>query len=188
LISPGGRTFQTVYDFCTPGGQGSNPDTGLVLGADGNFYGGASGIPFGQSAGGDAVLFEINPTGVLTALYTFGYSTNLTLMQATNGTFYGTATGSSNGIDPPTVFSLSTGLGAFVTAVPPARGIGARVIILGQGFTGATSVTFNGVTAAFTVNSDTEITTSVPSGAKTGAVQVATPTGTLSTKVAFAVN
>jgi uncharacterized repeat protein (TIGR03803 family) len=187
LISPGGRTFQTVYDFCTAGGQGSNPDTGLVLGADGNFYGGASGILL-SSPVENATLFEITPKGVLTTLYNFSYSTNLTLMQATNGTFYGTATGSSNGIDPPTIFSLSTGLVAFVTAVPPSRGIGARVIILGQGLTGATAVTFNGVTAAFTVNSDTEITTSVPAGAKTGSVQVTTPTGTLSTKVAFAVN
>jgi uncharacterized repeat protein (TIGR03803 family) len=188
LISPGGRTFQTLYDFCTAGGA-SNPDTELVLGADGNFYGGTSGVFLGFT-GGDAILFEITPEGALTSLYSFGYSTaDLTVMQATNGTFYGTTTGSDPyQTFPAQVFSLSTGLGAFVTAVPPARGIGARVIILGQGLTGATSVTFNGVTAAFTVNSDTEITTSVPSGATTGSVQVTIPTGTLSTKVAFAVN
>jgi uncharacterized protein (TIGR03437 family) len=55
------------------------------------------------------------------------------------------------------------------------------VRILGQGFTGSTSVTFNGTAAVFTVVSDTYIKTSVPTGATTGKVVVVTPTtGTLS--------
>lgn len=176
-----------MYDFATGCLQGSNPDTGLVLGADGNFYGGASGIGVDISSGEDAILFEMTPKGVLTTLDNFGYPTDLTLMQATNGTFYGTTTFQFEGNHPATIFSLSTGLGPFVATVPPSRGIGARVIILGQGLTGAASVSFNGVTAQFTVNSDTEISTFVPVGAKTGYVQVTTPTGTLSTKVVFVV-
>jgi uncharacterized protein (TIGR03437 family) len=41
--------------------------------------------------------------------------------------------------------------------------------------TGATSVTFNGTPATFTVVSATEITTTVPAGATTGEVQAITP-------------
>lgn len=190
VISPDGNTFHTLYNF---NGQadGISP-TALVLGADGNFYG-ATSAPVGVES--NATLFEITPAGVLTTLHTFDGTRDMgvvvTLMQHTNGTFYGTTSqlGANNNCPPSngcgTVFSLSTGLGPFVTAVPPRRGIGAKVLLLGQSFTGATSVTFNGVSAAFTVNSDTEITTTVPAGATKGFVQVTTPSGTLSTKVIF---
>jgi len=191
LISPGGRTFQKLYDF-TGGSDGSGPTTGLVLGADGNFYGATH---LSAAACDCGTIFEITPQGVLTTLHTFDGSDGgnwPTLMQATSGTFYGTTLsfGANNNCPENgcgTAFSLSTGLGPFVAAVPPSRGIGARVLILGQGLTGTTSVTFNGVTAQFTVNSDTEITTFVPVGAKAGYVQVTTPAGTLSTKVLFVV-
>jgi uncharacterized protein (TIGR03437 family) len=61
------------------------------------------------------------------------------------------------------------------------------VTILGNNLTGSTSVTFNGVQATFNVVSSTEITTTVPSGATTGKVQVKTPSGTLSSNVNFRV-
>jgi hypothetical protein len=53
--------------------------------------------------------------------------------------------------------------------------------------TGATSVTFNGIPAAFTVDASTAISTTVPAGATTGKVQVVTPTATLSSNVRFEV-
>jgi uncharacterized protein (TIGR03437 family) len=52
---------------------------------------------------------------------------------------------------------------------------------------GATSVSFNGTSATFTVVSATEITTAVPTGATTGFVTVTTPGGTLSSNVIFGV-
>jgi uncharacterized protein (TIGR03437 family) len=56
------------------------------------------------------------------------------------------------------------------------------VKILGSDLTGATSVTFNGTAATFTVVSRYLITTTVPTGATTGDVEVTTPEGTLSTR------
>jgi hypothetical protein len=80
------------------------------------------------------------------------------------------------------------GLGPFVTFVRPGGTVGGTVQILGQGFTGATAVTFNGVEATtFTVISDTFMTAVVPAGATTGSVVVTTPTGTLTSNVNFRV-
>jgi hypothetical protein len=65
--------------------------------------------------------------------------------------------------------------------------VGAAIGILGTDLTGATSVSFNGTVAAFTVVSGSEIITAVPVGATTGTVQVVTPSGTLSSNVPFRV-
>jgi uncharacterized repeat protein (TIGR03803 family) len=108
------------------------------------------------------------------------------LTQATDGKFCGTTSfgGSKNN---GTVFRLDTGLGPFVKTVPTAGKVGVKVEILGTNLTGATSVSLHGVAATFTVVSATEITTTVPTGATTGTVQVVTPGGTLLSTVAFQV-
>jgi len=87
-----------------------------------------------------------------------------------------------------TVFSLSVGLGPFVKTLPTSGKVAAGVMILGTDLTGATSVTFNGTAAAFSVVSSSEITTTVPTGATTGTVQVTTSSGTLSSNVNFRVS
>jgi uncharacterized protein (TIGR03437 family) len=79
------------------------------------------------------------------------------------------------------------GLGPFVAAVPPRDPVGRALIILGSDLTGATSVSFNGTPATFTVVSATLIKTTVPTGATTGTLEVTTPSGTLSSNVIFRV-
>jgi uncharacterized protein (TIGR03437 family) len=58
---------------------------------------------------------------------------------------------------------------------------------LSTDLTGATSVTFNGTAAVFKVASPTLVTTTVPTGATSGKIQVVTPSGTLSSNVPFRV-
>jgi hypothetical protein len=134
----------------------------------------------------------MTPTGKLTTLYSFEgggcpescYVLPVGLVQDTNGTFYGTTrSGSVFG----SVFSLSVGLNPFVETRPTSRKVGAVVEILGTNLTGATSVTFNGTAAVFKVVSSSEITTTVPTGATTGKVEVVTPGGTLSSNAPFRV-
>ena len=70
----------------------------------------------------------------------------------------------------------------------PAGGrVGKQVLILGNGLTGSTSVTFNGIPATFTVESDTYIQATVPAGATTGKVSVETASGILNSNPQFVV-
>jgi uncharacterized repeat protein (TIGR03803 family) len=181
-ITPSG-TLTTLYSFCSqsqcPDGQGPG---GLVQATDGNLYG----TTLSGGAYSVGTVFEITPSGALTTLYSFCYQTNCTdgedpngLVQATNGDLYGTTEG--------TVFSLYVGLGPFVETLPTSGKVGATVKILGTNLTGATSVSFDGTGAVFEVVSSSEITTTVPTDATTGTVQVVTPNGTLSSNVPFRV-
>jgi len=93
-----GGTLTTLYNFCSAGGScpdGAGP-TGLILAADGSFYGTSYGTP--SSGGVNGTVFKITPGGTLTTLYNFcpaGGSCPdgrgpTALTQATNGDFYGT--------------------------------------------------------------------------------------------------
>ncbi len=183
-------TLTTLYSFCSQSNctDGYAPSSPLVQATNGTFY--------GETYGGGAndyygTLFSITSGGTLTTLYSYGnpgtFSPEGGLFQATNGTLYGTTlAGSVTGVDG-TIFSLGVGLGPFVETMPTSGKVGAAVTILGTNLTGATSVTFNGTAATFTVVSSSEITTTVPSGATTGKIKVATPHHTLLSNVNFRV-
>ena len=85
------------------------------------------------------------------------------------------------------LFSLPAGLSPFVEAIPAAAESGSRIRILGTNLSATSAVTFNGLPAAFTVVSSSEITTSVPAKATTGRLQVVTPAGTISSNGPFRV-
>ncbi len=75
-----------------------------------------------------------------------------------------------------------------ITSFLPTSGVtGTDVTIAGTVFTGATSVTFNGVTTSFTVNSATSISAVVPEKATTGKIKVTTPSGSVTSAANFTV-
>ena len=166
--------------------DGASPTGGVTQGTDGNLYGTTSGG--GKSGGG--TLFQLSLNGVHKILYSFGVTGKEPfsgVMQDTNGLFYGTTyMGGRYGYG--TVYSLNMGLGPFVTFVQPFAAVGGTAQILGQGLTGATAVTFNGIAAtSFKVINDTYMTAIVPTGATTGRVVVTTPGGTLTSNISFRV-
>jgi hypothetical protein len=75
------------------------------------------------------------------------------------------------------------------TFTPTSGTVGTSVVITGTSFLNASTVKFGGVTAAvFTVNSDTQVTATVPSGAVTGKISITTPGGTATSSSVFTVN
>jgi uncharacterized repeat protein (TIGR03803 family) len=70
---------------------------------------------------------------------------------------------------------------------PTSGPVGATVTITGMSLTQTAKVTFGGVAATFTVNSDTQVTATVPAGAKTGKIALATAGGTATSSTNFTV-
>jgi len=192
-------TIKVLHTFCskTDCADGASPYGALIQASDGNLYGTtAGGGTTKYCNGGCGTIFKITTAGALTTLYNFCSQANCAdgsqpeggLVQHTNGSFYGTTLYSGTGPDAGTIYSLSVGLSPFVKTLTTSAQVGATVIILGTNLTGATEVTFNGVSAKFTVVSSTEITAIVPAGATSGVVTVVTPSGTLKTIVIFNVD
>lgn len=84
----------------------------------------------------------------------------------------------------------SSGTGPTITSFTPTSGpIGTTVTITGTNFTGATAVKFASTPAAsFTVNSSTQITATVPTGASSGTISVTTAAGTANSSASFTVS
>jgi uncharacterized repeat protein (TIGR03803 family) len=87
-------TTTTLYAFS--GVDGADPQSGLIQGSDGNFYGTTSGGGVGGCAGfGCGTVFQLTPDGSLTTLYSFsgpdGANPYAGLIQSRDGYFYGTA-------------------------------------------------------------------------------------------------
>jgi hypothetical protein len=72
------------------------------------------------------------------------------------------------------ILSLTITPAITVSSFAPTSGsVGSSVVITGSGFTGATAVSFNGTNAlVYTVDSDIQITATVPAGATTGLITV----------------
>lgn len=91
-VTPTGVVTQ-LYSFCSLSGcvDGVNPQGGMTLGNDGNFYG----TTLLGGAQGSGTFFRITPAGILTTLYSFGSVSGDGLypygspIQASDGNFYG---------------------------------------------------------------------------------------------------
>ena len=122
-ITPQGE-FSIVYSFCslTNCADGGQP-AGLIQASDGNFYGTTS--LGGSEASGGGTVFQLTTSGVLKTLHSFSAAKDGTsgyapydLIQASNGTLYGTTIFGGNedqtckNLGCGTVFSVTTS-GAF---------------------------------------------------------------------------
>ncbi|MGP0021676.1 MAG: choice-of-anchor tandem repeat GloVer-containing protein [Candidatus Sulfotelmatobacter sp.] len=194
-ITPSGA-LTTPHTFCgqTNCPDGSAPYGSLIQATDGNFYG----TTYSGGAGshcttypGCGTIFEFTPGGQLTTLHSFvndagGELPLAGLVQATDGNFYGTT--EYGCCSYGTIFTLSMGFQPFVRMLHTSGKVGSKVMIFGTKLAGATSVKFNGTAATFTVVSASEIRATVPAGATTGKIQVATPSGVLKSNLSFRVS
>ncbi len=186
--------LSVLYDVA--GGTGPfNPYGGLVQATDGNFY--ATTYQGGAMSDGD--IFRISTKGDVSSLFDFdannGSRPEVTLLQNTNGILYGDTFEGGTSIPAcgnsgcGVFFRWNEGLKPFVSLLAPFRSgkIGDTIYVLGQGFTGTTGVSFDGVAATFTIVTDNYLSATVPTGAKTGLVTVKTPGGALTSNRAYLV-
>src|SRR5580658_2155921 len=179
-----GGTFTLLHTF-TGGTDGAYPFAGLIYSIP-DLYG----VTYFGGASGGGTLFKMTTAGVKTVQHNFaaGQYPFGSLVKNSAGT-YGTTYYGGSSTDGQ-LFSLSTVAGPSIETAPASGNVGTAVTILGinsANLTGATSVTFNGTPAAFTVVSSSEITTTVPVGATSGTVEVVTPSRTLSSDAPFQV-
>jgi len=183
-------TLETLHTFCREKGcsDGKQPVGGLIQATDSSLYGTtyAGGPTTCDGGNGCGTIFKISADGTFSILHLLstseGGGPEGSLFQGTNGVLYGTT---SQGLG--TLFTEDMGLEPFVLFVRRVGRVGQTGGILGQGFTGASAVSFNGTPANFTVSSDTFITATVPQGATSGYVTVTTPNGVLQSNVPFRV-
>jgi len=193
----GGTAFKTtldgsltvIYNFCSKvlSGKcfdGFNPFSGLIQATDGSLFGSAEG-----GTNGNGLVYRLTLQGRLTVEHDFDQSDGANpyggIVQSTDGSFYGSTQNGGTNYEVGTIYNLNVGLAPFVETLTTSGKVGSSVVILGTSLTGATSVTFSGITAAFTVISSSEITVTVPTGATTGPVVVITPNGTLKSNKKF---
>lgn len=126
--------------------------------------------------------------GGTSASFTFGSDTSLTATVptgASTGTISVTAPGGT--ATSANAFTVTPPAPTISSFAPTSGPVGVNVTIGGANFTGTTSVTFGGTSAAFTVVSDTALHATVPSGATSGPISVTTPGGTATSANAFTV-
>jgi uncharacterized repeat protein (TIGR03803 family) len=178
--------FTDLHDF-DPNTEGGEPFSALIEGENGILYGTTV---YGGTFN-DGTIYSIplgggNPDTLYSFDGTSGTAPGAPLMQHTNGTFYGdSAWGGSD--DLGIFYQFSAGRSPFVRLVATSAKVGKTVEILGQGFTGTTTVSFNGTPATFHVASKTYLTAIVPNGATSGFIKVTTPGGILESNQVFRV-
>jgi predicted outer membrane repeat protein len=170
-IATSASSFTVVVQPTISGFTPSSGGVGTSVKISGTGFTGASSVAFN----GASAAFTVDSDIQVTASVPSGASTG-TVSITTPG---GTANSSTNFtfIPAPAITSFT----------PSSGGVGAAVTIAGTGFTGASLVTFNGTSAGFSVNSDTQITATVPSGATSGSIAVTTSGGTATSASTFTV-
>ncbi len=144
---------------------------GQVIQILGNGLKGATSVKFGTGSASFTVVSDTFMTAVVPATGTTGAVT--------------VATPSGFRVSSKTFRVLPV-----ISSFSPTSGtVGIQVVIKGTGLTQTTKVTFGGVKAtAFTVNSATQVTATVPTGAVTGKISITTAGGTATSSGTFTVS
>jgi uncharacterized repeat protein (TIGR03803 family) len=92
-------SFEVLHNFTHVGTDGGVPSDGIMLAADGNFYGGSVEGGDGGEGSGGGTIFKMTPSGTVTTIYNFcalsicadGEAPYAPPTQGTDGNLYGTA-------------------------------------------------------------------------------------------------
>ncbi len=162
--SGGGDAFGTVFSYPSGGLPFVEPlpnygKVGASIQILGTNLTGATKVTFG----GVNAVFKVVSASLITATVPVGALIGLLEVSSPKGPY-----------DSPGYFLVTPQIKSFT----PLNGkMGTSVVITGVSLTGTTAVTFGGAKAtSFTVNSDTEVTATVPAAALTGKIAITTAT------------
>ncbi len=214
-VSTTGTGFTVLHDFATT--TGDTPYATPLLHTNGTIYGltfhGGSHVPYGVAYSMNVslkpfvspVVLHSAKAGSSVELLGQGFNTATKVLFGTgagtftinNDTFITAkiATGGTTGaitVDEPggnlaslQKFRVVPGIKTFSPTSGP---VGTSVMITGTSLLQASAVKFGGVAATlFTVNSDTQVTATVPTGALTGKISITTPGGVATSSSTFTV-
>jgi myo-inositol-hexaphosphate 3-phosphohydrolase len=162
VIDSGGGSLPVpnINSFSPPSGP-----VGTSVTISGSNFSGATNVSFNGVAANFSVVSMAEIHAIVPADASDGAISVTTPLGTANSATNFDVTISSQ---PPTISSFN-----------PTNGpVGVSVTISGSNFTGATSVSFNGIATTFTEVSANEIHTTVPAGASDGPISVTTPDGT----------
>lgn len=176
VTTPGGtatsaQAFEVTAGPSITGFQPSGGAPGTTFILQGTRFTGATEV----TLGGITATFQVRSDTEISAVVPAQAATGRIAVTTPGGT--ATSTGNFTVTTAPVIASFN----------PVSGGPGTEVTVLGSSFTGATSVTFNGQPAVFTVGSAAGIVATVPIGATTGPIAVTTPQGTATSAGAFTV-
>jgi uncharacterized repeat protein (TIGR03803 family) len=186
-------TFYGGFQF---GGTGcsSDPSCGTLFSLDLGLPPFVQTVTRAGKVGAEVSILGTNLTGA-TAVSFDGAAARFTVVSSSEikaivpaGAKTGTVTvrtPSSGTLNSNLIFKVIPQIKSFKPSSGPA---GTQVVITGVSLTQTTDVTFGGVEATtFTVNSDMQVTATVPTGAKTGRITITTPGGSATSAASFTV-
>ena len=169
---PGCSTAPAAAPTVTSFNPNSGPP-GTSVTITGTSFTGATSVTFN----GAAASFAVNSSTQITATVPSAATSGPVAVT----TSAGTGTSSTN-------FTVTAPAAPMISSFTPTSGqVGTSVTISGSGFAGATKVAFNGTAASFAVDSNSQITATVPSGATSGPIAVTTSAGTATSSSSFTV-
>ncbi len=151
-----------------PVAAGTEGSTVQILGQD---FSSSSVVEFG---GTPSTSVQVSGSTFIEATVPAGALTGKITVSTTAGTLSSLVT-----------FKVTPKLASFTPTSGP---VGTGVTITGSGLEQTTSVKFNGTKASFTVDSDSQISATVPTGATTGKITVTTKGGSATSSSSFTVN
>jgi IPT/TIG domain len=176
--APSGDTTSTKNFIVAAAGMPMITSFSPMSATSGNgvtIYGTNFGCTASVSFNGASASFTVSSASQITATVPSGATTGPITVTTSGGT--GSSSGNFTVAKEPTITSF----------IPAHGNVGTSVTIYGTNLIGATSVTFNGITASFSAGTSTRMSATVPSAATSGRITVTTPGGTATSSSDFTV-